>query len=92
VSEAVARYWVHRCRRGDPAQPGSPCAAILWLDDEITRLRDELTNREIVTRSVRAELGQLRAMQQRARFAIVSPESTAEERATAQAILGVWPS
>jgi hypothetical protein len=39
MSEATAKYWAARCRRGTPPGPGSPCAALLWATDEIERLR-----------------------------------------------------
>jgi hypothetical protein len=39
MSEATAKYWAARCRRGAPPGPGSPCAALLWATDEIERLR-----------------------------------------------------
>lgn len=41
MSRAAANYFLARCRRGTPPAPGSPCAALLWQDEEITRLRAE---------------------------------------------------
>ena len=38
MSEAAARYWAARCQRGDPPQPGSPCAALLWAVGEVERM------------------------------------------------------
>jgi hypothetical protein len=39
MSEATAKYWAARCRRGTPPGRGSPCAALLWAMDEVERLR-----------------------------------------------------
>ena len=41
MSQAAANFWLSRCRRGTPPAPGSPCAALIWQDEQITRLRAE---------------------------------------------------
>lgn len=41
MSQAAANFWLARCRRGTPPAPGSPCAALIWQDGEIMRLRAE---------------------------------------------------
>jgi hypothetical protein len=41
VSQAAVKFWLHRCRQGTPPSAGSPCAALIWQDEELKRLRYE---------------------------------------------------